>query len=66
MQNLRLICVFKTSHWRELCHVKAAILSQRKGSSHIWDNNPCFTFSSVIPRNAWQRCELHHKTRNAL
>lgn len=46
--------------------VRSAILSQRKGSSHVWDNNLCFTFSSGIPRNAWQRCELHHKTGNSL
>lgn len=64
-KTLHVIRVFHPSHWQGLCH-ETLNQPKKKGSSCVQDNNLCFTFSSVIPRNAWQRCELHHKTRNAL
>lgn len=60
-----MIHVFNPTHWQGLCH-ESLNQPRKKGSSCVQDNNLCFTFSSVIPRNAWQRCGLHHKTRNAL
>lgn len=39
---------------------KSTILFQeKKGISHVQDNNLCSTFSGVIPRNAWRQCALH-------